>query len=76
MWVSCPGGSSNISLTLLDPPAIEHAMAAGLKEVGAEFTKLVSMGEEKGTRYYKANHERIGGRRRNTFTPNACWHFP
>jgi len=56
----------------LDPPAIEHAMAAGLKEVGAEFTKLVSMGEEKGTRYYKANHERIGGRRRNTFTPNAC----
>jgi len=35
-------------------------MAAGLKEMSAEFTKLMSMGKEKGVRYYNKNHERIG----------------
>jgi len=35
-------------------------MTTGHKEIGAEFTKLMSMGEEKGVRYYNKNHERIG----------------
>ena len=35
-------------------------MAAGLKEIGAEFATLLRMSAEMATRYYNANYNRIG----------------
>jgi len=45
--------------------SIEHAKAAGLKERGAEFIRLVSMGKEKGVKYYNANRERFDWMRKD-----------
>ncbi|KAF9642908.1 hypothetical protein BDM02DRAFT_3132783 [Thelephora ganbajun] len=39
--------------------AIEYAAAAGLKEAGAEFARIVSMGAEEGTHYLKENYDHI-----------------
>ena len=50
---------------------IEHATAAGLKEVGAALSKIVAMGAEKGTKYYNMNRGRIGKLFRGTFIPDA-----
>ena len=60
-----------IPLTAFNPPAIEHATAAGLKEIGAALSKIVAMGAEKGTRYYNTNRERIGKSFRSTSIPDA-----
>ncbi|KAF9642396.1 hypothetical protein BDM02DRAFT_3133119 [Thelephora ganbajun] len=38
---------------------IGHATVAGYKEAGAEFTRIVSMGAEEGTRYFNENYEHI-----------------
>lgn len=42
------------------PLVIDYAIAASLAEIGAEFTQLVSMGEELGSCHYDANRECIG----------------
>lgn len=42
------------------PLVIDYAIAVCLAEIGAEFTQLVSMGEELGSCHYDANCERIG----------------
>jgi len=47
-------------LTLLVPPAVEHARTIGLEEYAAEFTKLVLMDYKKGADYHYENFERIG----------------
>ena len=42
------------------PLVIDYTIAAGLAKIGAEFTQLVSMGEELGSCHYDANCEHIG----------------
>jgi len=48
-----------IMLMAFDSSVIEHAMLAGLNEIGTEFAKMVAMNAEKGMHYYNANRERI-----------------